>query len=303
MSIRFDGRVALVTGAGNGLGRAHAMALAARGARVIVNDLGGMIDGGGGSPAVAQEVVDEIIAAGGEAVANGDDITEETAAARIVDLAQSAFGRLDIVVNNAGILRDKSFGKMTVEAFDAVVNVHLRGAFLITRAAWPLMRAQNYGRVAFTTSPSGLYGNFGQANYSAAKLALVGLMNTLHLEGAKYDIRVNCLAPTATTRLLGTVGLPEEAMQKLSPDSVTPGLLYLVSEDAPSRTILSAAGGCFTTTRLVETQGVRLPGDSWTPEAVAARFDDITDTSTEHEFTQAGQQTMRFLQRAGEGAE
>ena len=201
MTIRFDGRVAIVTGAGGGLGRLHALALAARGASVVVNDLGGTLDGSGGTPTAANAVADEIRAAGGKAIANGASVTDLAAVQAMVAAAMTEWGRVDILVNNAGILRDKSFAKMEIDDFRAVMDVHLMGAVHCTKAVWETMRAQNYGRIVMTTSSSGLFGNFGQSNYGAAKMALVGLMQTLSIEGAKNDIRVNCLAPTAATRM------------------------------------------------------------------------------------------------------
>lgn len=301
MTIRFDDRVALVTGAGNGLGKSHALALAARGATVVVNDLGGMRDGSGGSPAAAQAVADEIIAAGGTALADGTDITNADAVLALIDKIMQAYGRLDIVVNNAGILRDKSFVKMTVEDFDAVINVHLRGSFLVTHAAWPIMRDQNYGRVVFTTSSSGLYGNFGQANYGAAKMGVLGLMTTLSIEGAKYDIRVNCLAPTALTRMTEDLNFPANIGEMLTPQSVTPGLLYLVGEDAPHRTTLAAGAGGYAVSRITESDGIWLPEADRSPEAIAARFDELSNPEGAHEYDQGGKQSMNFLQKAMAG--
>ncbi len=276
MTIRFDGRVAVVTGAGGGLGRQHALALAARGAKVVVNDLGGTLDGNGGTPQAALAVVDEIRAAGGEAIANGASVTDPAAVQAMVDEAVQAWGRIDILVNNAGILRDKSFAKMTLDDFRAVVEVHLMGAVNCTHAVWNLMRAQNHGRIVMTTSSTGLYGNFGQANYGAAKMALVGLMQTLAIEGAKHDIRVNCLAPTAATRMTENL-MPDAVLALLQPEAVTPGLLALVADDAPTRTILCAGAGAFERAHVTLTQGVfiGLPADA--PEQVAARFDAISD--------------------------
>ena len=235
MTLRFDGRVAIVTGAGGGLGRQHALALAARGAKVVVNDLGGTVDGTGGAPTAAQAVVDEIRAAGGEAMANGASVTDFAAVQAMVADAMQAWGRVDILVNNAGILRDKSFAKMELADFRLVLDVHLMGAVHCTQGGLAdTMRAQNYGRIVMTTSSSGLYGNFGQSNYGAAKMALVGLMQTLAIEGAKHDIRVNCLAPTAATRM--TEGLmPAGVLALLEPGAVTPAMLALVGEDAPTR--------------------------------------------------------------------
>ena len=231
MTMRFDDRVAIVTGAGGGLGRSHALALAARGARVVVNDLGGARDGSGGSSSAAESVVAEIVAAGGEAMANAASVTDYAAVQAMVAAAMAKWGRVDILVNNAGVLRDKTFAKMELEDFRFVMDVHLMGAVHCTKAVWDIMREANYGRIVMTTSSSGLYGNFGQSNYGAAKMALVGLMQTLSIEGAKNDIRVNCLAPTAHTRMTEDLGarLP---LDLLEPERVTPGLLYLVSEDA-----------------------------------------------------------------------
>ena len=278
-SMRFDGQVAIVTGAGGGLGREHALALAARGAKLVVNDLGGARDGSGGSATAAESVVAEIEAAGGEAIANAASVTDYAAVQAMVDQAMAKWGRIDILVNNAGVLRDKTFAKMEIEDFRFVVDVHLMGAVNCTKAVWEIMRGQNYGRIVMTTSSSGLYGNFGQSNYGAAKMALVGLMQTLSIEGAKNDIRVNCLAPTAHTRMTEDLGaaLPLEA---LAPALVTPGLLYLVSKEAPSRTILAAGAGGFERAYVTLTQGDFVTGDD-APEQVAARFDAISDRSGE----------------------
>ena len=276
MTIRFDGRVAVVTGAGGGLGRQHALALAARGAKVVVNDLGGTLDGSGGTPKAALAVVEEIRAAGGEALASGASVTDPAAVQAMIDEAVAAWGRVDILVNNAGILRDKSFTKMTLDDFRLVVDVHLMGAVHCCKAVWDLMRAQNYGRIVMTTSSSGLYGNFGQSNYGAAKMALVGLMQTLSIEGAKNGIRVNCLAPTAATRMTENL-MPEAVLRLLQAEAVTPGLLALVAEDAPTRAILCAGAGAFERAHLTLTEGVfiGLPADA--PEQVAAQFDSISE--------------------------
>ena len=280
MTMRFDGRVAIVTGAGGGLGRQHALALAARGAKVVVNDLGGTVDGNGGTPKAAQAVVDEIRAAGGEAIANGASVTDPQAVQAMVEQALAAWGRIDILVNNAGILRDKSFAKMSLDDFRLVVEVHLMGAVNCTKAVWETMRTQNYGRIVMTTSSSGLYGNFGQANYGAAKMALVGLMQTLSIEGAKNDIRVNCLAPTAATRMTENL-MPEAVLKLLQAEAVTPGLLALVAEDAPTRAILCAGAGGFERAHITLTQGVfvGLPDDA--PEQVALQFDALSDREGE----------------------
>ena len=280
MTIRFDGRVAIVTGAGGGLGRQHALALAARGANVVVNDLGGTLDGNGSTPTAAQAVVDEIRAAGGTAIANGASVTDAAAVQAMVDEAMATWGRVDILVNNAGILRDKSFTKMTLDDFRLVIEVHLMGAVNCTKAVWDVMRAQNYGRIVMTTSSSGLYGNFGQSNYGAAKMALVGLMQTLSIEGAKNDIRVNCLAPTAATRMTENL-MPEAVLNLLKPEAVTPGLLALVADDAPTRAILCAGAGAFERAHVTLTQGVfvGLPDDA--AEQVVANFAALSDRDGE----------------------
>jgi NAD(P)-dependent dehydrogenase (short-subunit alcohol dehydrogenase family) len=279
-TIDFKGRVAIVTGAGGGLGRQHALALAARGAKVLVNDLGGAADGSGGSVSAAQAVVDEIKAAGGEAMANGASVTDFDAVQAMVQQAVDAWGRVDILVNNAGILRDKSFAKMDLADFKLVVDVHLMGAVNCTKAVWALMNEQKYGRIVMTTSSSGLYGNFGQSNYGAAKLALVGLMQTLSIEGAKNDIRVNCLAPTAATRM--TEGLmPKDVLDALKPEAVVPAMLVLASADAPNRTILCAGAGTFEAAHITLTQGAWLGIGADTPEQLAARLAEVTSREGE----------------------
>ncbi|MDQ0045528.1 SDR family NAD(P)-dependent oxidoreductase [Variovorax boronicumulans] len=279
-SIDFKGRVAIVTGAGGGLGRQHALALAARGAKVVVNDLGGARDGSGGSVSAAQAVVDEIVAAGGEAIANGASVTDFEAVQAMVQQAVDAWGRVDILVNNAGILRDKSFSKMEIADFKLVVDVHLMGAVNCTKAVWALMNAQKYGRIVMTTSSSGLYGNFGQSNYGAAKLALVGLMQTLSIEGAKNDIRVNCLAPTAATRMTEDL-FPKEMLEAFQPDAVVPAMLVLASQDAPNRTVLCAGAGVFEAAHITLTQGVWLGSGPDAPEQLAARLAEVTSREGE----------------------
>ena len=280
MGIDFTGRVAIVTGAGGGLGRQHALALARRGAKVIVNDLGGARDGSGGSVSAAQAVVDEIVQAGGEALANGASVTDFVAVQAMVQQAMQAWGRIDILINNAGILRDKSFAKMELADFSLVLDVHLMGAVHCTKAVWDIMSAQKYGRIVMTTSSTGLYGNFGQANYGAAKMALVGLMQTLAIEGAKHDIRVNCLAPTAATRM--TEGLlPEQVLQALQPQAVVPAMLVLAAQDAPTRTILCAGAGTFEAANITLTQGLWIGTDAQAPERLAARLEQVMDRQDE----------------------
>ena len=288
MGIDFTGRVAIVTGAGGGLGREHALALAARGAKVLVNDVGG---------GAAQAVVDEICAAGGQALANGASVTDFVAVQAMVQQAIDAWGRVDVLVNNAGILRDKSFSKMDVDDFRLVLEVHLMGAVHCCKAVWPHMQAQEYGRIVMTTSSTGLYGNFGQSNYGAAKLAQVGLMQTLALEGAKHNIRVNALAPTAHTRMTEGV-LPEAMLAALKPGAVVPALLVLAHEDAPTRTILCAGAGSFEAAHITLTQGLYLGAGADVPEQLAARLAQVTDRQGEQVPGSGMAQGMAELQKA-----
>ena len=280
MTVRFDGRVAIVTGAGGGLGRQHALGLAKRGAKVVVNDLGGTLDGSGGTPKAALAVVEEIRAAGGEAIASGASVTDFDAVKTMVGEAMQKWERIDILVNNAGILRDKSFAKMDLADFRLVVDVHLMGAVNCCKAVWDIMRAQNYGRIVMTTSSSGLYGNFGQANYGAAKMALVGLMQTLAIEGAKNNIRVNCLAPSAATAMTAGV-LPPEALARLTPQSVSPGLIPLVDEDAPTRMILLAGAGSFEAAHITMTRGLFIGDDARAGERLCADLPALQERSGE----------------------
>ena len=284
MELDFKGRVAIVTGAGGGLGRQHALALAARGAKVVVNDLGGAVQGAangeGGNLSAAQAVVDEIVAAGGQAMANGASVTDLVAVRAMVRQAHDTWGRVDILVNNAGILRDKSFAKMEMADFSLVLQVHLMGAVHCTQAVWPLMQAQKYGRVVLTTSSSGLYGNFGQSNYGAAKMALVGLMQTLSIEGAKNNICVNCLAPTAATRM--TEGLmPEDRLRALDPAAVVPAMLVLACEQAPNRMVLCAGAGTFEAAHITLTQGVHIGSGPRAAEDLLAQLAQVADRTGE----------------------
>ncbi|MCR9106759.1 MAG: SDR family NAD(P)-dependent oxidoreductase [Gammaproteobacteria bacterium] len=300
MSIRYDGKVAIVTGSGGGLGRCHAIELAKRGAKVVVNDLGGSVDGTGAGSDAAQAVVAEIEAAGGEAIANGANVAKYDEVEMMVKQAMDKWGRVDILVNNAGILRDKSFAKGTLEDFKLVLDVHLMGSVNCTKACWEIMREQAYGRVVVTTSSSGLYGNFGQTNYGSAKMGVIGMMNTLAQEGAKYNIKINALAPTAGTRM--TEGLiPEEAFALLTPETVTPAVLFMVSEDAPTRTILSAGAGSFAVARIVESAGAWLPPEEQTPEGIAAHWDAISATEGETQPQMGAEQTMKMVGLAMEG--
>ncbi|WP_109314909.1 SDR family NAD(P)-dependent oxidoreductase [Pseudovibrio ascidiaceicola] len=275
-TINFAGQVAIVTGAGGGLGRLYALDLAARGAAVVVNDLGGSVDGSGSSASAAETVVEEIIAAGGKAISNAVDVTDEAAVNAMVSDTIAAFGRVDILINNAGILRDKSFAKMEMSNWNKVVDVHLNGAALCTKAVWNVMKEQGYGRIIMTTSPSGIYGNFGQANYGAAKAGLWGMMNTLGLEGAKSNIHINCIAPSAGTRMTETI-MDAGTLKMLAPENITPAVIFLCSEAAPTRKVLVAAAGTYTLAEMVETQGIHLAEGDRTPEAIAANWGRIAD--------------------------
>ncbi|MAB12637.1 SDR family oxidoreductase [Parvibaculum sp.] len=300
MSIRFDGKVAIVTGAGGGLGRSHALELARRGAKVVVNDLGGDRTGAGGSSDAANKVVEEIKAAGGEAIANGSSVTDDEGVANMVKQTVDAFGRIDILVNNAGILRDKSFTKMEIGDFQLVVDVHLMGTVKPTKAVWPIMKEQGYGRIMVTTSTSGLYGNFGQTNYGAAKLGVVGFINTLKLEGQKDNIRCNALAPVAFTRMTSDL-FPPEAEQMFTPESVSPGVMVLVSEDAPTGTILLAGAGVFSAAQIMESEGVFLGREGLTAEKVLENWEKITDMKGAQPYFMGGEQTGKVLKLATEG--
>ena len=275
MTYSFENRVAIVTGAGGGLGHCHALELAKRGCKVVVNDLGGALDGTGGSSDAADGVVDEIKAAGGEAIANGGSVADRQGAKSMVQDAMDAWGRVDILINNAGILRDKSFAKMEMDDFQMVIDVHLMGAANVTREVFPIMREQNYGRVVMTTSPTGLYGNFGQTNYGAAKLGQVGFMHSLKIEGAKYNIHTNTIAPVAATRMTEDL-MPEEVAKALGPELVTPAVIYLCSEDAPNGVIIQAQGGQYSIACIVENQGVNLGLDA-TAEDIADNYEKISD--------------------------
>lgn len=280
MSIRFDGKVAIVTGAGGGLGRSHALALAARGAAVVVNDLGGAVDGTGGSSQAAQAVVKEIVDAGGKAIANGASVTDRAGVDAMIQQTLNAFGRIDILINNAGVLRDKTFAKIALDDFAFVVDVHLMGAVNCTKAVWPVMVEQTYGRIVMTSSPTGLYGNFGQTNYGAAKLALIGLMNTLKLEGQKYNVRINAIAPVAATRMTEHL-MPPALLELVRPEQITAGVLYLLSEDAPTGEIMVAGAGFYARAAMMESDGMAL-GRTPTPEAVAENWAKIRDMSVSH---------------------
>jgi NAD(P)-dependent dehydrogenase (short-subunit alcohol dehydrogenase family) len=298
--IRFDGKVAIVTGSGGGLGRQHALELARRGAKVVINDLGGAVDGKGGSSEAAERVVAEIKADGGDAIANGSSVTDDAGVQHMIDQAMTEWGRIDILIANAGILRDKSFSKMEIADFEAVLNVHVMGTVKPTKAVWEIMKAQNYGRIVVTTSSTGLYGNFGQANYGAAKLGLVGFMNTMKLEGQKNNIHVNAISPVAATRM--TEGLmPPEVLARLKPEYVTPGVVYLVSEDAPTGVILTAGGGAFALSRIYETEGVYLGDQGLSVEEIRDNWDRISDPDGQKAYATGGEQGAKFFRKMGGG--
>jgi len=296
MTMRFNDRVAVITGAGHGLGRSHALALAARGAKVLVNDLGGAVDGSGADAGAAQAVVEEIRGHDGEALANADDIATRDGAARLIAQARDAWGRVDILINNAGILRDKSFQNMALDDFEAVLNVHLLGSVYCSHAAWPLMREQAYGRVLMTTSAAGLYGNFGQANYGAAKMGLIGLMNVLKLEGRKYNITVNTVAPVAGTRMGGTV-FPEQVMPLLRPELVSAAVMWLSSEQCNlSGEIIAAGAGYYSRVQVMEGKGLTVdPGGNVTPELLHEAEAEILEMSQAQPFDEAMQAVQRVF--------
>jgi len=293
--IRFDGKVAVVTGAGGGLGRSHALLLAGRGAKVVVNDLGGAADGSGSGSAMADQVVQEIKAAGGEAVPNYDSVSTMEGGANIIKTAMDAFGRVDIVINNAGILRDVSFLKMEEDSWDIIFAVHVKGAFCVTKAAWPIMREQQFGRIIMTSSAAGIYGNFGQANYSSAKMALIGLGQTLAIEGKKYNIRANTIAPIADSRLTATV-LPEDIRMKLRPEYVSPLVAYLCSEACEeSGSLFEVGAGSIFHLKWYRSAGLSLKADEVTIENIAENFGKITDMSKAQAMGSIQESTMSFL--------
>ena len=295
MTLDYNGKVVIVTGAGGGLGRCHALEFARRGAKVVVNDLGGAVDGSGGSSEAADKVVEEIKAAGGEAISNGSSVTDDAGVANMVQQTMDAYGRIDVLVNNAGVLRDKSFAKMEIADFDFVVDVHLFGTMKPTKAVWPIMKEQGYGRIMVTSSSSGLYGNFGQSNYGAAKLGVVGFINTLKLEGQKDNIHINALAPVAWTRMTSNL-MPPEMEEALAPEQVTPAVVFMCSEQAPTGKIICAGAGAYAAAQIVETRGMYL-GSAPTAEDVAENWEQISKLDDQAEaLFQGGEQTRRFFE-------
>ena len=297
MSLDFKDKVAIVTGSGNGIGKGYALELAKRGAKVVVNDLGGTVDGSGGSLSAADAVVQEIESAGGEAIANGANVAKQEDVKAMVEATMEKWGRVDILINNAGILRDKSFGKMEWSDFEAVINVHLLGSALCAHSVFPIMKEQEFGRIVMTSSSSGLFGNFGQTNYAAAKMGVVGLMNTLKLEGAKYNVHTNSIAPTATTRMTEHL-FPAEFAEKLDPKYIIPAVIFLASEKAPNGEILEAGGGVVANTYVMETMGKYFGTDeNFTAEAVANHWAEIADTTDARRLTQGGEVAIKHFEK------
>lgn len=297
MTIRFDDQVVIVTGAGNGLGKCHALEFAKRGAKVVVNDLGVARDGSGSSSTAADEVVSEINAQGGEAIANGANVADFEQVSSMVARAVDKWGRVDVLVNNAGILRDKTFAKMDLSDFELVLDVHLIGTVNCTKAVWELMKEQQYGRIVMTSSSSGIYGNFGQTNYGAAKMGIVGFMNSLAIEGQKYGIHVNSLAPIAATRMTEDL-MPENVLALLQPEYVTPAVVFMGSQDAPTRQIIAAGAGVFARVVISESPGVFLPAEQRDADHVASAWSEIAKVDGQVELQAGGEQTMKFMAKA-----
>ena len=298
MTIKFDDKVVIVTGAGGGLGKSHALEFARRGAKVVVNDLGGSVDGSGGASDAANAVVEVIKAEGGEAIANGASVADQSGVQIMIDEVMSKWGRIDVLVNNAGILRDKSFHKISLEEFNAVMDVHFQGSVYTSHAVYPIMREQNFGRIIFTTSSGGLSGNFGQANYGAAKMAMIGLMNCLKIEGQKYNVHSSAVAPVALSRMTENL-FPEGIGERFLPEYVTPAVIYLASDDAPNGAIIGAGAGVFTQFRIFETMGLALgTGDDMTPENIAAGWHSVADMDDARDLFSGPEQTIKILEQA-----
>jgi NAD(P)-dependent dehydrogenase (short-subunit alcohol dehydrogenase family) len=300
MTISFKDKVAIVTGAGGGLGRCHALQFAERGAKVIVNDLGGSVDGSGGSSEAADKVVEEIKAMGGDAISNGSSVTDKAGVKKLVDDAMAAYGRIDILVNNAGVLRDKSFAKVTLDDFEFVVDVHMMGSVYCTKAVWPIMVEQKYGRIVMTSSSSGIFGNFGQSNYGSAKMGVVGLMNTLRIEGQKNNIKVNSLVPVAATRMTENLGMPDAVFDSLKPESVSPAVIFMSSEDAPDGVMISAGAGVFAMAEIVHSEGIALKGDDLNADMLAEKWSEASDMTNSKALRSGAEHTAHIFKKLSE---
>ncbi|MDC3163336.1 SDR family NAD(P)-dependent oxidoreductase [Pelagibacteraceae bacterium] len=300
MTISFKDKVAIVTGAGGGLGRCHALQFAERGAKVIVNDLGGSVDGSGGSSEAADKVVEEIKAMGGDAISNGSSVTDKAGVKKLVDDAMAAYGRIDILVNNAGVLRDKSFAKVTLDDFEFVVDVHMMGSVYCTKAVWPIMVEQKYGRIVMTSSSSGIFGNFGQSNYGSAKMGVVGLMNTLRIEGQKNNIKVNSLVPVAATRMTENLGMPDAVFDSLKPESVSPAVIFMSSEDAPDGVMISAGAGVFAMAEIVHSEGIALKGDDLNADMLAEKWSEASDMANGKALRSGAEHTAHIFKKLSE---
>ena len=300
MTISFKDKVAIVTGAGGGLGRCHALQFAERGAKVIVNDLGGSVDGSGGSSEAADKVVEEIKAMGRDAISNGSSVTDKAGVKKLVDDAMAAYGRIDILVNNAGVLRDKSFAKVTLDDFEFVVDVHMMGSVYCTKAVWPIMVEQKYGRIVMTSSSSGIFGNFGQSNYGSAKMGVVGLMNTLRIEGQKNNIKVNSLVPVAATRMTENLGMPDAVFDSLKPESVSPAVIFMASEDAPDGVMISAGAGVFAMAEIVHSEGIALKGDDLNADMLAEKWSEASDMTNSKALRSGAEHTAHIFKKLSE---
>ena len=300
MTISFKDKVAIVTGAGGGLGRCHALQFAERGAKVIVNDLGGSVDGSGGSSEAADKVVEEIKAMGGDAISNGSSVTDKAGVKKLVDDAMAAYGRIDVLVNNAGVLRDKSFAKVTLDDFEFVVDVHMMGSVYCTKAVWPIMVEQKYGRIVMTSSSSGIFGNFGQSNYGSAKMGVVGLMNTLRIEGQKNNIKVNSLVPVAATRMTENLGMPDAVFDSLKPESVSPAVIFMASEDAPDGVMISAGAGVFAMAEIVHSEGIALKGDDLNADMLAQKWSEASDMTNSKALRSGAEHTAHIFKKLSE---
>lgn len=300
MTISFKDKVVIVTGSGGGLGRCHALQFAERGAKVIVNDLGGSVDGSGGSSEAADKVVDEIKAMGGDAISNGSSVTDKAGVKKLVDDAMAAYGRIDILVNNAGVLRDKSFAKVTLDDFEFVVDVHMMGSVYCTKAVWPIMVEQKYGRIVMTSSSSGIFGNFGQSNYGSAKMGVVGLMNTLRIEGQKNNIKVNSLVPVAATRMTENLGMPDAVFDSLKPESVSPAVIFMSSEDAPDGVMISAGAGVFAMAEIVHSEGIALKGDDLNADMLAEKWSEASDMTNSKALRSGAEHTAHIFKKLSE---